>query len=714
MPITVKIEKDRRPLLSVNDEPWIEEIGLRIPIDGRWRSDRDGEIVGGAWSEERGEDEIGTYREWWQDYSFKEEPLLTLHLRGYGDAILVTVELHREINGLSQTDSFDDPTFLAPTFSFSNDLSFFLATFGLGHSGDEYPGGYWPTVQTGRGPDELPQEAFAPLVCFSERGAVAVAPANYFLTSPMVRIQGGVGRGLHGAIDSLPAGTKIETVFALGEDLPAALMHLGDFLLARGGKERPQSGKTPLTSSLGWWNAYGGYYTELIRSLNEQQLEAMIESLKEQEIPIGYLGLDLWYPYQEIGQAIRYTPDPKKYPHGLDEIADRENLPTVLHLSALSPKNAYDANGADPHFYREVAKEIASQHGITAWHDWLRTQQHLTPALRRDPAVAEHWFAGMAEAFAGEDLNVLLCMQTMGMNLASTAQKNVTVARSHTDFLFAQKEALEAAAALGHGGFLEAWTPPGDLHRQNLWMGMLLYALGMMPFHDLFLSCPSPDLGGDYPKEEAILRALSCGPVGIGDGPGMVDEELIDRLLLSDGALAQPDRPPFPVTETIDHDIEAFWTERKAGSARWIYLLLLNTASKELPFSLAPPVEGEFMIWDGLENQGRKAIEGRLAPGRLAYFVLVPQREGIAPLGLWKRFVPAPTGRILGLEWEEGWRITLDGVDDEFAIFSERPIRVSTNEGHRLDLSQRGPPWVCEVKRETSILHVKQEVDEDA
>ena len=119
------------------------------------------------------------------------------------------------------------------------------------------------------------------------------------------------------------------------------------------------------------------------------------------------------------------------------------------------------------------------------------------------------------------------------------------------------------------------------------------------------------------------------------------------------------------------------------------------------------------MIWDGLKNQRREAIAGHLAPGRLAYFVLVPQRAGIAPLGLWKRFIPAPTGRILDLRWEEGWHITLNGVEDEFVIFSERPIDVSTNEGHRLDLSQRDALWVCEVKRGTSILHVKEEVDED-
>jgi hypothetical protein len=185
----------------------------------------------------------------------------------------------------------------------------------------------------------------------------------------------------------------------------------------------------------------------------------------------------------------------------------------------------------------------------------------------------------------------------------------------------------------------------------------------------------------------------------------MSDTELIDRLLLTDGTLAQPDRPPFPVIETIDRAIEAFWTERKAGSIRWIYLLLLNTAAEELPYQLAPPAEEEFLIWDGLKNQRREAIEGRLAPGRLAYFVLVPQREGIAPLGLWKRFVPAPTGKILDLKWEEGWRITLDGVEDEFAIFSEQPVSVHTDKGEPVGLSHRGDLWICKVEEQVRNLH---------
>ena len=705
MTLKVKPSDTGRAQLLIENEAWVRELGIRIFRNGSWLRDGEG-IIAGGWNEERGHDRNGDFRLYRRDYSLAGATLVTLDIRAYSNIVIIEATLPHGITGISQKDLFTASGLFLPYFTFSPHRSFFLTTFGLNGGDDEYPGGYWPTAKIGRGVDELPTEAFAPLVLFGDKAALAVAPGNFFLTSPLVKTANGVGRGLHGAVDSLPPGIKLETVFAFGKDVPAALIRLGDLLLARSGKHRLKPDSHPLFSHLGWWNAYGGYYTEPIRRLDAAGLAAVIDGMNAQGIPFGYLGLDLWYPYEEIGRALRYSPDPKKYPEGIGEIAQSAGLSTVLHLSALSAHNAYGTDGADPSFYKDVAKELSHERAIVAWHDWLRTQQHLSPKLRKDPEAAEHWFAGMAEAFGKEGIDVLICMQTMGMNLASTQHPNVVAGRVHTDYLFSQPAALAEAARRGHPQFQAGFIPARELHRQNLLMGMVLYSLGMMPFHDLFLSRPSPDLGGDHPKEEAILRALSCGPVGIGDGPGMVDEKLIDRLLLSDGTLAQPDRPPFPVTETIDHDIEAFWTERKAGSARWIYLLLLNTASEELPFSLDPPTEGEFMIWDGLENQGRKAIEGRLAPGRLAYFVLVPQREGIAPLGLWKRFVPAPTGKILNLKWEEGWQITLDGVEDEFAIFSEQPVSVHTDRGVPLGLSHRGDLWICKVEEQVRSLHV--------
>jgi hypothetical protein len=249
------------------------------------------------------------------------------------------------------------------------------------------------------------------------------------------------------------------------------MIRLGDALLARSGKPRPSPQDSLLTSSLGWWNAYGGYYTEPIRPLGENRLVDTIDRLRRASVPIAYVGLDLWYPYRAIGQALRFVPDPQKYAKGFREIARRHGLAFVFHLSALAPDNEYGAGGADPSFYRDVATELRHQGGIAAWHDWLRTQQHLTSALRSDPVGADRWFREMAEALRKEGLSLLLCMQTMGMALAATEIPNALSARTAIDYLFGQPEALDTLEGLGMGGFKNDAISLGELRRQNLLMG---------------------------------------------------------------------------------------------------------------------------------------------------------------------------------------------------------------------------------------------------
>lgn len=704
MNLRVIIDEAGRPAVAIGERLWVWRIGIRFPQGGNWLRDGKGDFTGADWEEGTGEDRLGQFRLWRRTYSLRETPVLALTLRAYPEAVLVEVELLRDLSGLSLSDSFEDATFLAPTFSFSDDMQFILATFGLGTSGDGYPGGYWPTAVIGTGPGELPREAFAPLVLFTEAGALAVSPANYFLTSPLVRVPGGAARGLHGSVDRLPAGTRLSTLFAVGEDPMDAIRRLGDLLLRLGGKKRERAGH-PLLDSLGWWNAYGGYYTELIRPLTASSLEEVVRGLKELGVPIRYLGLDLWYPYKEIGRARRYRPDPEKYPEGLRALSARTGLPYVLHLSALAEENEYGASGGDPGVYRVIAEELAAEGGIAAWHDWLRTQQHLTPGLRADPEAAERWFSGMAKAFAEAGLPVLLCMQTMGMNLASTHQPGVIAARSHTDFLFSLREALERAACLGHGDLLEAWIHPGVLRRQNLLMGAMLHALGLAPFHDLFLSRPHPGLGGDTPLQDAVLRALSCGPVGIGDGPGMTDPKLLSRLLVGE-TIARPDRPPTPLLSTLTDDIQTFWTETAAGDAKWRYVLVLNTAEEELPFRVDLPWEGEYLTWDGFTGRPVEEVAGRLAPGEVAYFVLSPLRGGIAPWGLADRLVPAPQGHLQALLDGKGWRLNTPG--GRLLFWSQDPITASTERGRTVTVSRQEHLWLLDPGEEPGWLFVRR------
>ena len=691
------------PHLIVNGSPWLQ--GLK-PLLYR-AGERLTVVSAGEWESNTGQDRRGAFTVYRRVYSHAGAPILKLTLRIYSDVAHVDIEVLRDIAGIARGDSFTTPGALLPWFSIPADLSFFLATFGLGGDGDDYPGGYWPTAEFGIGLGDLPDDAFAPIVLYDDEAALAIGPGNFFLTSPLVRVNDGIGRGVHGLVDRLAAGTHLETVFAMGENVPDALMRFGDYLLARGGKLRPRPDGHPLFTRLGWWNAYGGYYTEPIRKLDADSLSRVIAELQSQHIPVGYVGLDLWYPYDRIGQALKYVPDQTKYPHGIGEIARTTDVSTVLHLSALSPKNKYGADGADPTFYREVARELTREEAFVAWHDWLRTQQHLTPVLRADPTMAESWFAGMAHAFADNGLDVLLCMQTMGMNLAATQHPNIVAGRVHTDYLFSQPEALAAAARRGHPEFQLGRIPASELHRQNMLMGMVLYALGMMPFHDLFLSQVHPGLGGGHPEEEAVLRALSCGPVGIGDGPGMAAPWLIQRLLLPDGTVAHPDHPPFPVMKTMGADVEVFFTEHRAGETAWGYIVLINTTATPSSFHIVPPLDDDHLVWDGLNRRVVTDVSGTIPPGRIAYFVLVPVRDGIGLLGGENLFIPAGAGSIEQVAWNSGWHMRSGRPLGRITVLSKHAIGARDVTGGELKVEKQTiGVWAVQLNTNSDGVHI--------
>lgn len=716
MNLSVQIAEDGRPQILVEGKPWIWGVGLNISIKGTWHHDGE-ELFGGTWARSSGEDAWGRYHSWERVYDLGGESLLRLVIREYDAHILVRAELLRDVVDLSRADSFNEATFLAPTFQFSEEVGFFCATFGLGSAEDKYPGGYWPEAFLGQGPKELPQEAFVPLVLFSSEGALAIAPANYFLTSVLVRIPGGAARGLCGAVDRLPAGTYLETVIARGKDLPEALMHLGDLLLARGSKSRPRPSDHPLLSTLGYWNAYGSYYAELFRPMDAKTLEALADYFRKEGIPIRYFGLDLWYPYHEIGQALQYVPDRKKYPRGLAEITERTGLPYVLHLSALAGENTYGADGADPEVYRKIARELKEQQGIAAWHDWLRTQQHLTPRLRSDPKAAERWFSGMAEAFAEQGLPVLLCMQTMGMILASTALPNVLAARSYTDYIFGQPQQIEKLLAMGLANFAKDKKSRQVFIKNNVIMGMVLYAFGLSPFHDLFITNANhcEGFGDELAEQEALLRALSCGPVGIGDKLGQIDKGIIARLAFPDGRLAQPDRPLFPLQETLGEGILVAWTEtRLSEKLRWIYLVVFNVGEEERSYRVdTSRIFGNaHFIYDYFGGQLVKKVEGRLPPARAHYYVLVPEVIGIGLLGLTDKFVTMPSGRLLDFQVDkreiQATFSLPQGVVYPVAAFSPNTgLAVAADERAEVVKVQRGDLVIAWIKPAQEVFSLR-------
>ncbi len=695
------VAEDGRPQLIVHGRPWLTDLRVRIPAGSGGVADERDELRAGDWEHRR----EGTTTELSRTYWLGDTALLLMTLQCEPSRATIRCELLHDLGVQGVRDVFDSPALIAPSFSIQPGLSFFLTTFGNGETGEDYPGGHWPTALSGRAPDDLPTRGFAPLALLGPDGALAMSAADFHLTSPLVRVPGGAGRSVGAPPGGLPAGRRWETWLALGDDLYEALRELGDRLLARSGKVRKETQSHPVNTTLGWWNAYGSYYTELFRQLDATALHEVEKSLRDLGLPIGYLGLDLWYPYSRIGQAAHFVPDREKYPaelHGRERALD---VPYVLHLSALTPDNAYGTEAADPSYYAQVAQELRRQGGIAAWHDWLRTQQHLTAALRTDPDAAESWFSGMAEYLEEQGIAVVLSMQTMGMSLASTQHPNIVAGRSHTDYLFCQREALELAAAQGHSDLLDQWVSQAELRRQNTLVGMVLEALGLAPFYDLFLSSPHPGLGGGNPREEALLRLLSCGPVGVGDGPGMFDRRLLESALLDDGTLARADGPLVPDLTTLDQDVLLLWTKRSTPAGAWWYAVALNTASEPLGLHIDPPGDGETIAWDLLKSNRTEELHQTIPARGLAAFLFAPVRQGIAPLGVLDKLIPTPR-QAWDSVWEGEWRLTVNGTGPG-ALWAPRGATVECEDGSRPPQERRGEYVYFDTAGDPGELYVR-------
>jgi hypothetical protein len=108
-------------------------------------------------------------------------------------------------------------------------------------------------------------------------------------------------------------------------------------------------------------------------------------------------------------------------------------------------------------------------------------------------------------------------------------------------------------------------------------------ALGLWPYKDVFHS--SEDC--ETREVEALLSALSAGPVGIGDALGMADAELIHRTCRADGVLVRPDVPVAAV-DRATFSAPVWSGELLVGSAhtqhtagRWGYVVTCNVGTDQ-------------------------------------------------------------------------------------------------------------------------------------
>ena len=659
------IPRDGRLHVEYNNVDWIHGVDVAVAIVGSWLRSADATLTTGEPEAVDGVDQLGSYAGWRVTYWDERQALISLTIKAYRAlrSVVFEAEALTDLERTSVADSFVHTTFQAPIMHLI-DAEFLLYTWGLGDHGDR---GEWPHALYGRSQRKIPRDkAFAPLVLSAGESAMVVSPLDHYEVSPLsiVDTPNGVGicRGVHGAVDQIPRGTVTSTIVAFGDEPFSTMRSWGDILLSISGKQRPGPLSGLVLSQLGYWNNYGAYYSELLHPIDEEVLLSLGEYFKEEDIPIGYFGLDLWYPHDRVGFAKAYRADRGRFPSGLSKIKARTGIPFFLHLSGFDSENEYrndfafqQADGAacpqERQFYNYLGRKLKEEEGaIGVWHDHIRHYQERIPELRTSLSGAEDWFSMMADGLAENDIPVMLSDPTVGFLLASSRATNIVSSRSGDDYLVKQEGQLaqldeEAAARYKR-------IPTQRLIVDRFLVGWLHYCLGLLPFHDVFITNSVHPDGFAEPdaSSEALMRALSAGPIGVGDKLGQIDREVVNRLVFTDGILAKPDRPLRPVWNSLLRGLIVGETESANGA--WRYTAVFNISTDQQDYDLRDV--GLLVAGHAIYSPSLRTIvsdmRGNLPPAGGEYYVLAPLFSGIALIGFLDKYITAPSDRVLGIK----------------------------------------------------------------
>ena len=138
--------------------------------------------------------------------------------------------------------------------------------------------------------------------------------------------------------------------------------------------------------------------------------------------------------------------------------------------------------------------------------------------MRSEPGRATAWQEGIDAAARDRGITLQWCMGTPADFAQTTTLTQVTSVRTSGDHGY-----------IASAGQLWAWFCTTNA---------LARSLALMPFKDVFRA--DPEMAGENGEPEALLSALSTGPVGLGDRVGRMDPVLALRTCRADGLLLKP------------------------------------------------------------------------------------------------------------------------------------------------------------------------------
>jgi hypothetical protein len=456
--------------------------------------------------------------------------------------------------------------------------------------------------------------------------------------------------GWHGDLNEVPAGFATELALWAAPSPRCALESWGQLLQELYGTRRRSRYADPGVARLSYWTDNGAHYyyrTEPGKSYAET-LQSVLDALDRQGVAIEALQLDSWFyphetlpPVSEHGAelvpptgATLWEPRADLFPDGFRPLQQTaQPRPLILHSRHFSSRSPYFtiepawrdgdvAHPQRPQFFHQLLAQAANWGAVTYEQDWLVESFLRVRALREQPGRARAWQEALDAAAAAHGLTLQWCMASPADFLQTLTLSSLTSIRTSGDYRY-----------LFENGFHWYWF---------LCTNALARSLGLFAFKDVFLSHPpSGDLPGEpYAEVEALLAALSAGPVGIGDRLRATNVEVVRRTCRADGVLIKPDVPIAALDRCLHHhcylepELLVGETFSRHPAGMWIYVAAFNAFS------------------------GRATLTSRISLSDLG--PLQPARPVLAydwRARTWQRLEPA-----------EGWEVQLGFQDWNFQV----------------------------------------------
>ncbi len=469
--------------------------------------------------------------------------------------------------------------------------------------------------------------------------------------------------GWHGDLESVPAG--FETTLGLYDGTSAAdvlARWSADVRSGRPGRAASWP-SNPVTSHLSYWTDNGAAYwyrTEAGRTIARSVIDA-VQALRRDGVPVHAVELDSWFYPHETARPIAAIGYPSEVPptgmlawtprddafdppaagdrrDGVERLAaELDHPPLVLHSRHIAPSSPYiepdgwwvDAFAAqpeDPMFFARWFADAQRWGACCIEQDWMLMYWFGVRALRAAPGRALAWQRALDEQAGAHGMGLLWCMPTPADLVAAATLDHVVAVRTSDDYRFADDPAL-------------LWT-------WFLTVNRLAAALHLHAYKDCFFSqrpgagvAHDPIDGDEHAEVEALLAAMSCGPVGIGDRIGHTDREVVLRTCDGDGRIRHVDHPIGLVDDCLfgapARGERLAWATTTAtrGDEVWTYVVALNTAHP-------PRRVADRLDLAGIGIDGPRAVYDWRARSTAAVTTLRADLDGRD----WALFVVAPPG----------------------------------------------------------------------